>query len=444
MNFPKGFVWGAATAAYQIEGAWDADGKGPSIWDVFSHQEGVIKNGDHGDVACDHYHRMEEDVRLMKEMGLMSYRFSIAWSRILPEGRGQINEKGIAFYNRLIDALLAAEIEPVITLYHWDLPQALQEEGGWANPQIVEDFGYYASVIYDAYGDRVKRFITHNEPWVAAFAGYFAGRHAPGIKDFKTAVLVSHHLITSHAKACQVYRRHLLGDGEIGITLNLFPIVPATESEKDQAAATFVDGYHNRWFLDAVLHGEYPKDLAERFEREYGFVPDKSHMALIKEQKSDFLGINYYLRKIVKADEKVEDTRYSEVSGELDKTDMGWEIYPGGLTELLIRIRDEYENIPVYITENGAAFGETKTRQERLADQNRIAFLEQHFDEALKAIHAGCDLRGYYVWSLMDNFEWAHGYAKRFGLIDINYDTLERQPKASAYWYQGFIKGQGE
>jgi beta-glucosidase len=438
-KYPKDFLWGVATASYQIEGAAFEDGKGASIWDSFSHVPGNIISDDNGDIACDHYHRYKEDVHLMKELGIKSYRFSIAWARILPDGRGQVNQAGIDFYNRLIDSLIEAGVEPMVTLYHWDLPQALQEEGGWSDASIIEAFVEYAKIAFDTFGDRVKKWITHNEPWVVAYAGHHVGRHAPGIKDFHTALKVSHHLMLTHACTVEAYKKSLFGDGEIGITLNLFPTSPASEKKVDKDAAVFVDGYHNRWFLDPILKGTYPKDIYERFNKEYGFHVSEEEMEIIASNKLDFLGVNYYHRIIVRHDPKVADLRFVEVKPAGEYTDMNWEIYPDGLYESLIRVKNDFGDIPLYITENGASYGMLQTMKERIQDDLRINFLKTHFEAALKAINDGVNLKGYFVWSFLDNFEWAHGYEKRFGIIDVDYNTLKRTPKASALWYKTFI-----
>lgn len=445
LKFPDQFVWGSATAAYQIEGAAFEDGKGPSIWDTFSHIPGKIDSGDNGDIGCDHYHRVKEDISIMKKMGIKSYRFSIAWSRVLPKGKGEINEQGIAFYSELIDRLLENDIEPIITLYHWDLPQALQDAyGGWANRQITEDFVTYASLMFERFGDRVKKWITHNEPWVVAYAGHSIGRHAPGIQNMKTAVQVTHHLILSHAKTVEVYRQ-MGQDGEIGITLNLYPIKAASLSEEDQKAALFVDGYHNRWFLDPVLKGEYPRDIWEYFKAK-GYLPEVAHedFAILSQNQCDFLGVNYYFRKIIKQGEEKDLLNFIEVKPPSSEyTAMNWEIYAEGLYDLLMDLNKNYNNPRIFITENGAAFEDKMSEDSKIHDENRIQFLREHFREAYRAIQEGVRLEAYYVWSLMDNFEWAFGYGKRFGLIYIDYTSKDRVWKDSAFWYQKVIESNG-
>lgn len=442
--FPKDFIWGAATASYQIEGGAALDGRGESIWDRFSHTPGKVTNGATGDVACDHYRRFPEDVRIMKEMGLQGYRFSIAWPRIFPTGRCQVNSKGLDFYNRLIDELLENRIVPLATLYHWDLPQALQDEGGWANRAIIDDFGEYAALIFDAFGDRVKQWITHNEPWVVAFAGHYQGRHAPGLTDLPLAVQVSHHLLLSHAKAVQAYRNGKHNDGRIGITLNLYPCVPASDSAADQNAAILADGHHNRWFLDPVCNGEYPPDILRLYQDKLDSPRiQPGDLDLIAANASDFIGVNYYFRKVVHFSANHPLLQFAETKPEGSLyTAMNWEITPQGLTDLLVRIDRDYHRPHLVITENGAAFPD-ECAAAPVADPDRWDYLERHFRAAHRALEAGVKLDGYYVWSLLDNFEWAHGYTKRFGLIYIDYSTQRRIWKQSALRYREVIRNNG-
>jgi len=436
------FIWGSATAAYQIEGGVAEDGRGECIWDRFSHTEGKVLNGDTGDVACDHYHRFKDDINTMSEIGLNGYRFSIAWSRIYPEGHGKVNQKGLDFYDRLIEGLLEKNIDPMITLYHWDLPQALQDIGGWANRDTVEYFTEYSNTLFAKFGDRVHKWVTHNEPWVVAFAGNRVGRHAPGIKDFPTAVQVSHHLILSHAKAVDAFKAYRNDGDEIGITLNLFPMHPATNSPEDIAAAKRVDEYHNTWFLDPILKGEYPKDLLNSFETKLNspvILPED--MKLIANNPGDFLGINYYLRRVIKHSMADSFLEYEEIQPEGSSyTDFPWEVYPEGMYELLMRIKNEYNNPKIYITENGAAYNDDKIVDGVVIDDNRIDYLSSHINEMLRAKAEGAKVEGYYAWSLLDNFEWAYGYSKRFGLIHVDYNSLQRKWKKSAFWYRDFIK----
>lgn len=445
IKFPQNFIWGSATASYQIEGAANEDGRGPSIWDKFSRIPGAVANGDTGDIACDHYHRYKDDIKLMKKIGLNGYRFSISWSRIFPKGFGEINEKGVEFYNNLVDELLANGIEPVVTLYHWDLPQALQDIGGWENRDTVDYFVDYAVYMFKILGDRVKKWTTHNEPWVAAFAGNFAGRHAPGNTDLKLTVQISHHLILAHAKVVKAYRKLNQQDGKIGIVLDLHPIVPATASKEDYETSILVDGYQNRWFLDPVLKGKYPEDILKFYKEKLNApIIMPGDMETIADNHVDYLGVNYYFRKIVKKSEDNGIFQFEEVKAEGAKcTEMGWEVYPKALYDLLIRIKEEYNDPHIYIAENGAAFKDDKFKEGIVEDDDRIEFLKGHFLEAYKAIQAGVKLEAYYVWSLLDNFEWAHGYNKRFGLIYIDYKTQERILKKSALWYGEIIKDNG-
>ncbi|MFN3421956.1 MAG: GH1 family beta-glucosidase [Armatimonadota bacterium] len=442
VRFPDGFLWGVATAAYQIEGAWNEDGKGVSIWDTFSHTQGKIADGSTGDVACDHYHRWQEDIALMKELGVKAYRFSIAWTRILPQGSGTVNPKGLDFYDRLVDGLLEANIKPFATLYHWDLPQALQDIGGWANRDVAYYFADYAAVVAHKLGDRVKHWMTHNEPWVTTWGGYGAGTLAPGIKNAKVALQVAHHLLLSHGLAVEVLRD--LGDSEtkVGIVLNLSPIHPASDSEEDKAAAWRNDGFHNRWFLDPIFVGSYPADMWEWFGQ---LVPEvKPGDMTIIGRRIDFLGVNYYTRGVVKHDPQGGMLKLSHVRIEgSEYTEMGWEVYPDGLYELLTRLNRDYKIPEFYITENGAAFKDEVTPDGKVHDERRLNYLREHFLRAHKAIQDGVPLKGYFVWSLMDNFEWAHGYTKRFGIVYVDYETQKRIVKDSGYWYKQVIAENG-
>lgn len=443
-GFNKDFVIGTSTSSYQIEGAVLEGGRGASIWDIFSHTPGKIRNGDTGDVACDHYHRYPGDIRLMKELGVGGYRMSVAWPRIFPQGTGKPNKAGLDFYNRLIDMLLENSIEPMVTLYHWDLPQALQERGGWGNRDTASYFAEYADTVFRFLGDRVKKWNTLNEPWVSAFAGHYQGRHAPGLTDARLAVQVSHHLMLAHALAMEAFRQSGL-DGKVGIALNLYPIYPASESEEDREAASFADGYHNRWFLDPVLRGVYPEDMLDIFRKKL-HAPDirETDMERISKYRVDFLGINYYTRKVIKKASGNDILHVEEVKPEgSEYTEMGWEIYPEGLLDLLRRIQKDYDNPVVVITENGAAFRDNVIKDGVIQDDDRIRYLEKHLEAVKKAISEGIRLEGYYIWSLIDNFEWAHGYGKRFGLFHVNYQSLERSWKKSAIWLKGYIEDNG-
>lgn len=435
-KFPDDFVWGTATAAYQIEGAANEDGRGESIWDRFSHIPGNVWNNQNGDVACDHYHRYKEDVQILKEMGVKGYRFSISWPRVIPDGTGKINQKGIDFYNNLIDELLRQGIQPFVTLYHWDLPQALQDRGGWTNRDTTDYFAEYAQQMFKQYGDRVKHWITHNEPWCTSFLGHAIGVHAPGLKDFSAALLAAHNVLLSHGKAVEVFRQMGL-DGKIGITLNLTPSYPASNSADDLQAATISDGFSNRWFLDPVFKGQYPDDMVKVFGT-FAKIPEiqEGDMKLIS-SNIDFLGINYYSRSLVKHNP---DAQFGveTLKPEGQYTDMDWEVYPQGLYDLLLRIKKDYGDIDLYITENGAAFKDV-VENDQIDDIDRLNYLKKHFEKAAEAIRDGVKLKGYFVWSLMDNFEWAFGYSKRFGLIYVDYETQRRLWKKSALWYKDVI-----
>jgi beta-glucosidase len=437
VSFPPGFVWGAATASYQIEGAWDEDGKGESIWDRFSHAPGRVANGDTGDVACDHYHHWQEDVALMKELGLHSYRFSVSWPRVLPEGRGRVNSQGLDFYSRLADALLEAGIIPFVTLYHWALPQALQDQGGWPTRATAEAFVEYAEVVSRSLGDRVQHWITLNEPWVSAFVGYLEGRHAPGHTDLDEALAAAHHLLLAHGRSVPAIRRNCPG-AEVGITLNLSPHTPASPSAADRAAAWAGDGRLNRWFLDPIAARGYPADMVHHYARPMHFVQDGDLDQIAV--PIDFLGVNYYSRSVVRSKVLPDDQNQPRtVFTNPNRTEMGWEVYPEGLYDLMGRLHFGYRFPALYITENGAAYPDQVGPDRHVDDPLRIAYLREHLVAAARAIAMGVPLRGYFAWSLMDNFEWAHGYSKRFGLIYVDYPTQHRVPKASAHWYRCVI-----
>jgi len=445
--FPDGFVWGAATSAYQIEGAYNKDGKGESIWDTFVRESGRVKNGETGDVACDHYHLYKEDVKLMKEIGLKGYRFSVSWPRIFPGEK--INSKGVEFYDNLINELLANRIEPMVTLYHWDLPQSLQDIGGWENRKVVDAYVEYARFMFEHFGDRVKKWITFNEPLVTSYIGYGFGLHAPGISDWSKAVQVSHHLNLAHAKAVERFRNLNVKNAEIGITLNLAPVYPASDSIDDQRKATIADGLMNRWFLDPVLKGNYPEDILPILkEKLHSPKIEGGDLDTLRKSSIDFLGVNYYSRAVVKwvPGEELFDTRSMlrlEKKEGVEYTEMGWEVYPEGLYDLLTRLDRDYNHPSIYVTENGAAYKDTEMINGIVQDEDRLSYLKRHFEQARKAIDAGVRLGGYYVWSLMDNFEWAEGYDKRFGLVRIDYETLKRTLKKSAYWYHQVIAENG-
>jgi beta-glucosidase len=437
-RFPAGFVWGAATAAYQVEGGVREDGRGESIWDRFAYTPGRVAGGETGDVACDHYHRWPEDVRLMQRLGLGAYRFSIAWPRILPDGRGTPNEAGLAFYERLVDRLLAAGITPWVTLYHWDLPQPLEDAGGWPRRETAEAFAAYADVVSRRLGDRVRHWITINEPWCVAFLGYHSGVHAPGRTSLPDAVAAAHTLLRGHGLAMQAVRRNVPG-ARVGIVLNLNLVYPATDSAADRAAAVRLDGYYNRWFLDPLYGRGYPADLAAL----YGTRPGDDAAADLDliATPTDFLGVNYYAPAVV---------RDAPGGGFLDAehvlvpdgeyTQMGWLVHPQTLYRLLRRLRDEYGVSSLYITENGAAYPDPAPDQGRVADRQRTCYLAGHLAAVQRALADGIPVEGYFAWSLLDNFEWAEGYARRFGLAYVDYATQARTIKDSGRWYRRAIE----
>jgi beta-glucosidase len=428
-RFPGNFVWGVATSAYQIEGAAHEDGRGDSIWDEFCRRPGAINDGSSGERACDHYHRVAEDIGLIASLGVNAYRFSLAWPRVQPLGAGAWNEKGFAFYDRLIDGLLERDIAPYLTLYHWDLPQALQEGGGWLNRDTVGRFADYAVEVARRFGDRAASIATHNEPWVVAVLGHQAGIFAPGLTSQKSAVQVAHHLLLSHGVALQALRSQRC-TAPLGIVLNQAPIHAATNSPQDRAKAHLDDGLTIRWYMDALLRGRYPEDVL-------GFLGEDApqiapgDMEAIR-QPLDFLGINYYTRNLSGT-----GTPLDPVGSGRELTDMGWEVFPGGLSELLMRLQADYRLPPLFVTENGAAYRD-RIVDGRVADADRIRYLRSHIAAMADALESGVDVRGYFVWSLIDNFEWADGYTKRFGLVYVDYATQRRTPKDSAYWYQAF------
>ncbi|HEY5661888.1 MAG TPA: GH1 family beta-glucosidase [Gaiellaceae bacterium] len=432
-SFPSDFVWGAATASYQIEGAAHEDGRGESVWDRFCATPGKVRGGDTGDVACDFYHRYPEDVRLMKELGLDAFRFSIAWPRVVPDGRGPVNAAGLDFYDRLVDELLANEIEPFATLFHWDTPQALEDEGGWRERSTAEAFVEYTEAVVGRLGDRVRHWITHNEPWVYSWVANAWGVHAPGRTSEVDAVAVAHHLLLSHGWAVEAIRK-LSPDARVGITLNLAHIYPATDTPEDEAAAYRRDGEDNRWFLDPIFRGSYPADLLDRNELVAPHVRDGDLEAI--SAPLDFLGINNYSRFIVAAGA---DGPRVVGNPDAEHTDMGWEVYPDGLHDVLVRVARDYEPPAIYITENGAAFPDVRVHDGHVHDLERTAYLESYIAAVGRAIAADAPVKGYFVWSLLDNFEWAFGYSKRFGIVYIDFPTLERVPKDSFYWYRDLI-----
>lgn len=430
-RFPAGFVWGVATSAFQIEGAAHSDGRADSVWDVFCRTPGVIADGGNGDRACDHYHRFRADVELMARLEIRAYRFSVSWPRVQPTGHGAWNEAGFAFYDRLIDALLEHGIAPHLTLNHWDLPQTLQEQGGWTHRETAARFCDYALEVARRFGNRLESITTHNEPWVMAILGYETGIFAPGIKSRRAAMQASHHLLLSHGMALNAIRGTGLAT-PLGIVLNQSPIHPATDSPEDHAKARLDDGLTIRWYMDPLLNGTYPADVIAHLGDDAPAI-HAGDMDVIR-QPLDFLGINYYTRSVTGTGSALTPTeRKREV------TDMGWEVWPAGLSELLARLHADYTLPPVYIMENGAAYADQLV-DGRVADTDRIRYLHSHIGALADAIAGGVDVRGYFVWSLLDNFEWAEGYKKRFGIIYVDYETLERTPKDSAYWYREFLR----
>lgn len=427
------FLWGAATASYQIEGATTQDGRGESVWDRFAATPGRVRNGDDGSIACDFYNRYRDDIGLMCGLGLDAFRFSIAWPRVVPDGVGEVNSAGLDFYDRLVDALLEAGIEPFPTLFHWDTPQALAAAGGWPARATAEAFVPYVEAVVSRLGDRVRCWTTHNEPWVVSWIGHAYGLHAPGWTSEADAVAAAHHLLLSHGWAVDAIRR-IVPDAQVGITLDMKPTYPATDSPEDEAAAWRIDGEENRWFADAVFRGSYPADLLERNELVAPLVRD-GDLATIS-TPIDFLGINNYSRYLVSA---APDGPTVVRNPGAEYTDMDWEVHPDSLRRLLTRVAKDYDPPAIYVTENGAAFGDVRTHDGRVHDPERTAYLQAYIDAVDGAVADGAPVKGYFVWSFLDNFEWSFGYSKRFGLVYIDYPTLERVPKDSFYWYRDFI-----
>jgi beta-glucosidase len=431
--FGKEFVWGVSTAAYQIEGAVADDGRGPSIWDAFSHTPGKVMRGETGDVACDHYHRYMEDCDLMQQLGVDAYRFSTSWSRIVPDGAGPVNPRGLDFYDRLVDALLEREITPWLCLYHWDLPQALQERGGWANRDCANRFADYAAIVSRQFADRVTHFVTFNEPNVFVLAGYAAGLHAPGIADLPTALKAAHTVNLAHGHAVSVVRSTAPGS-KLGVVVNQQPARAASTSEADEAAAALYDQMWNRAFADPMILGHYPDSLHPMFAP---FIEDGDMKEIA--QPSDFLGVNHYAPQYVRSDPATPGgIARTEPPRGTERTMMGWEIAPDVFRDTLISEHERYR-LPVYVTENGMASEDTLAADGSVEDDLRISYLERYTAAVAEAREAGADIRGYFVWSLLDNFEWAEGYRPRFGLIHTNYTTLKRTPKASFDWLRNRI-----
>ena len=448
ITFPENFLWGAATASYQIEGDWNKHGKGESTWDRFSHTPGKIRNGDTGDVADDHYRLWKKDVGLMKKIGLKAYRFSTAWPRILPAGRGKVNQKGLDFYDRLVDGLLKADIIPFVTLFHWDLPQKLEDEGGWTVRSTADAFVEYTDVITRVLGDRVKNWITHNEPAVVAWLGYALGIHAPGLKDYALGVRAAHHLLLSHGQAIPVIYHNSPGS-EVGIALDIWWRMAASNSRADLALVRQSDGMLVRWFIDPLYGRDYPSDMIADFTK-LGALPDGLDFVQAGDMDAiatptDFLGVNYYSRTIHRADASENDPQVDFPSAKTPQhwTEMDWEIYPDGLTNMLGRVYFNYQPRKLYVTENGASYSTSPDEKGNVPDELRTNYLRTHFAAAYRAIQAGVPLAGYFVWSLLDNFEWSWGYAQRFGIVWVDYETQKRTLKDSAKWYKRVIKKNG-
>ena len=447
MPFPPDFAWGAATSSYQSEGAVDEDGKGPSIWDTFSHEPGRIASGDTGDVACDHYHRWAEDLDLMAAHGLNAYRFSVSWPRVQPDGRGVVNDRGMDFYRRLTDGLCERGIRPALTLNHWDIPQAIQDGGGWQSRETVDRFAEYTRLVVEALGDRVEWWITHNEPWIVSALGYRLGIHAPGMRDTEAELRCAHHLLLSHGAAVEAYRASG-ASAPIGITLNLLPTYPQTDTEADARAARLSDGYTNRWYLEPVFNGAYPEDMlayfGERFEFDWIQDGDVARVA----QPIDFLGVNYYARRVVRAPRPDEPAEFdwvvrTETTTGIPTSDLGWEMTPPVLRDLLVHLHETYRAPRMMITENGCSLRDEIAADGGVHDPRRIAFFDGHIRAVGEAIDAGADVRGYFAWSLLDNFEWAEGYGPRFGLTYVDYQNQRRIAKDSFAWYRDLIARNG-
>lgn len=437
IQFPKDMKWGVATASYQIEGATSEGGRGPSIWDTFAKTPGKVVNGDNGDIACDSYHRYDEDVELMKELGVDTYRFSVAWPRIFPNGVGEVNQEGLDYYHRLIDKLLENGIEPMCTLYHWDLPQALQDKGGWANRETIDAFVQYSELMYKEFSGKIKKWITLNEPWCISFLSNFIGVHAPGNRDLQLATQISHHLLVAHGKSVIKFRE--LGiDGEIGFAPNTTWLEPYSTRQEDIDACNREIGWYIEWFMDPVFKGTYPDFMVEWFKKKgVELQIEEGDMDTIQ-QPIDFLGINYYTGHIARYKENEGLLDWELVEMNYNRTDIGWPIYPDGFYNVLTRIKDNYGDVPIYITENGSCYND-EPENDVVQDDGRISYFEQHLTALHRAMESGVNIKGYIIWSLLDNFEWAEGYTMRFGIVHVNYRTLKRTPKESYYWLKQTI-----
>lgn len=457
IQFPSGFMWGAATSAYQIEGAHDVDGRAPSIWDTFARTPGRVVNGDNGDIACDSYHRLEEDVALLRQLGARAYRFSIAWPRVMPKGRGEVNAPGLTYYRRLVALLREAGITPMATLYHWDLPQALHDEGGWMSRRTAHDFAAFAATMFDALGDSVPYWFTINEPWCASILSHAIGEHAPGEQDLNRAITVAHHLLLAHGLAMGEFSRRRTG-GLIGMAPNVDWREPYSQDPADKAACERGIDWFNRWFIDPIYHGRYPAGMLARYA-ELGIRPpiEKGDMATIS-QRPDILGINYYSGSYAREATQPlplnpADTARRQMDALLNletldvpgfaKTHIGWPVFPEAFYKVLTWLRDEYGNPPLFITENGACDNTEPGTDGRVHDTLRLEYMHRHVIALHRALQSGCNVRGYMAWSLLDNYEWAFGYSKRFGLVHVDFDTLQRTAKSSFHWYRELIANNG-
>lgn len=440
--FPEGFLWGTTTSAYQIEGGWDLGGKGESVWDHFTHMPGRILNNDTGDVACDHYRRYKEDVALLRELGVKSYMFSIAWPRIFPNGIGKPNKKGMAFYHNLVELLLENGIKPIVNLFHWEMPQQLQYIGGWTNRNTIRYFERYACYVFKELGNLVPYWVTFSEPWVSSFVSYWFGGHPPGIRDYTSAVLAAHNIMLAHGRTVQTFRKMGL-KGEIGISLNLNPVYPASEAEQDIAAAGRHEDFLNNWFLEPLLKGKYPEKLVE-------WLSDKVVLPKISQEDMniiktpiDFLGVNNYSSASVFHNPSDWPLKNGFADTGKAKTDSGWEVYPEGLYDLLLYLHKEYTGLKLYITENGVSFKDIVGADGSVEDNDRLNYLNDHIIQVHKAMNDGVNIIGYHVWSFLDNFEWNLGYSKRFGLVHVDYETQKRTIKKSGRWYSKVIADNG-
>src|SRR5579871_1515817 len=438
MHFPEGFVFGLSAAAYQIEGAAQEDGRRPSIWDTFCKTPGKVRHGDTGDIACDHYHRVEEDLDLLASLGVTGYRFSVAWPRILPEGTGSPNQKGLDFYKRMLERLLDRSIEPMVTLYHWDLPQPLEDQGGWRSRATSQRFAEFAALVAEEL-DGVARWITLNEPWCSAFVGHLEGRHAPGVTDLGAALTAAHHLLLAHGLALDALRS-ASREARVGITLNLSDVHAAAPS--DAAAAARIDGNENRWFLDPLFKGSYPADLVAWYGARADLSALRDGDLEVMARPFDFLGVNYYERHVVAADPADPVHGARKLAPDPPLTDAGIPVRPDALADILRRVATEYTSLPLYVTENGGAFNDYATPEGTVDDVERVEYLRGHFTAVADCIAEGVDVRGYYVWSFLDNFEWADGYSRRFGIVSVDYPSQRRIVKQSGRWYSQLIASQ--